>query len=239
MPDFGGASVTIPHKTDIIKELDELSPAARLIGAVNTIIPMHLEGGTTRLVGDNTDWIGIRNTILSKSSDNWSPNDSGLVIGAGGTARAAVYALHSLGLGTIYILNRTKSNAEQLMNNFPREYGIIVLPSSAMLEKTPPGIVVGTVPSAATIEGELKLEDAIFCRFGGGIVVEMAYLPKTTPLVELATKISVESSQSEWNVVYGVEVLLEQGYEQFRLWTTHRPPHRAIKEKVIQMYGAV
>jgi len=237
MTDFGGASVTIPHKIPIMEELDDLSPAARLIGAVNTITPTQQGDGTTRLIGDNTDWIGIRNSVLSKSRDNWSAKDSGLVIGAGGTARAAIYALHSLGLGTIYVFNRTKSTAVRLAGSFPQEYNILVLDSISEVEIAPPGIIVSTVPSAATTAGgELKLTSTMFCRVGGGVVVEMAYLPKVTPLVEMAIKVSEESPESRWDVVYGVEVLLEQGYEQFRLWTSHRAPRRAIRERVIQLY---
>ncbi|KIM28153.1 hypothetical protein M408DRAFT_329534 [Serendipita vermifera MAFF 305830] len=236
MPDFGGASVTIPHKLAMVEEVDELTPAARLIGALNTIVPIGQVDGSVRIIGDNTDWIGIRNTILSKSSDVWSRNDCGLIIGAGGTARAAVYALHSLGLGTIYLINRTKSTAERLAASFPKEYNVVVLASMADLEKAPPGIIVGTVPSDATTSGELELTDALFSRVDGGVVVEMAYLPKTTSLVQLALGVSTVDSQSRWSIVYGVDVLLEQGYEQFRLWTTHRAPQRAIKEKVVQVY---
>ncbi|KAG1883784.1 EPSP synthase-domain-containing protein [Suillus subluteus] len=94
-PDFGGASVTIPFKLDVIPLLDKLSPAADAIGAVNTIIPI-IEGGNRILYGDNTDWLGIRESIRSRAPSIGAPA-AALVIGAGGTARAAIFALQSLG----------------------------------------------------------------------------------------------------------------------------------------------
>jgi pentafunctional AROM polypeptide len=115
-PDFGGASVTIPFKLDIIPLLDRLMPAAEAIGAVNTIIPKRTGSGRI-LVGDNTDWIGIRSCICSKLGDR--PVGAALVIGAGGTARAAIYALQSLRAEVIYIYDRTASKARDLAHAFP------------------------------------------------------------------------------------------------------------------------
>ena len=93
-PSFGGASVTIPHKQAIMPHLDEITPSATKIGAVNTII---VENNSNRvLIGDNTDWIGIYNPIkrlLRTSGEGYA-----LILGAGGTARAAAYAAQELGL---------------------------------------------------------------------------------------------------------------------------------------------
>lgn len=100
-PNFGGASVTIPHKLEIMPLLDEISVQATIIGAVNTIVPIERDG-VVRLRGDNTDYLGLRQLILKNlSSDNEIDDKStSLVLGAGGTCRAAVYALHSTGFKT-------------------------------------------------------------------------------------------------------------------------------------------
>ena len=115
-PTFGGASVTIPHKETIIPLIDEVRGAALSIGAVNTVVPevvVNADGTTSRrLVGFNTDWLGIKRPLLRQllaRGGQWSNSDSsssssssrkrsiGLVIGAGGTAKAACYAVKDLG----------------------------------------------------------------------------------------------------------------------------------------------
>ena len=104
-PAFGGASVTIPHKLEIMPLLDEISVQATIIGAVNTIVPFERDG-VTKLRGDNTDFIGLRELLQGNlSSDNELDDKStSLVLGAGGTCRAAVYALHACGFKTSALL---------------------------------------------------------------------------------------------------------------------------------------
>lgn len=111
----GGGSVTIPHKEAVIAFMDGLSESAKAIGAVNTISKL----ADGRLYGDNTDWLGIKNQITSKSA---APPVAGeavcLLCGAGGTARAAAFALQKMAVGQVLIYNRTFSRAEQLAQEF-------------------------------------------------------------------------------------------------------------------------
>ncbi|KAJ1809565.1 3-dehydroquinate dehydratase (3-dehydroquinase), partial [Coemansia sp. RSA 2598] len=124
--DFGGASVTIPHKQAIIPLLDSLTPAAQRIGAVNTVIPVEsATGGQRSLLGDNTDYLGIVDSLRQKRVDFDQEaalpdfaSSSALVIGAGGTSRAALYALHTLGVRSVVIFNRTLARAEELVEEF-------------------------------------------------------------------------------------------------------------------------
>ena len=90
--DSGGGSVTIPLKEDMFKRMDELTPAAKTIGAVNTVIVERARGGEQFLIGDNTDWNGIIGPILKMKPTGWL-NTTALIIGAGGTSRAVVYGL--------------------------------------------------------------------------------------------------------------------------------------------------
>ena len=112
----GGGSVTIPHKESVMPHMDELTDSARRIGAVNTITKLH--DGTLR--GDNTDWLGIKNQLEAKAPPRESKNTPivALVCGAGGTAKAAAYALQQMGASRVLIFNRTKSRAEQLAADF-------------------------------------------------------------------------------------------------------------------------
>lgn len=109
----GGGSVTIPLKESVIPQLDALSDSARKIGAVNTITK--LRDGT--LLGDNTDWLGIQTGLEARRPVGDSA--VGLVCGAGGTARAACYALQKMGLRQVLILNpRTPSRADAVAADF-------------------------------------------------------------------------------------------------------------------------
>ena len=160
-PAFGGASVTIPLKLDIMPHLDEIADDAQTIGAVNTIIPVtETDRSTnkpiTRLVGRNTDWLGMQaclraagafgtlhHTPPAPTTSNTphesqsaattattGTKESALVIGGGGTARAALYTLHQMGYSPIYLLGRDSTKVTYLAANFSDEYEIRVLDAS-------------------------------------------------------------------------------------------------------------
>lgn len=241
-PDFGGASVTIPYKLDVIPLLDKLTPAAEAIGAVNTIIPQTTskQGSSEQiLVGDNTDWIGIKSTLAAKLGS--SPVHAALVIGAGGTARAAIYALQHLGAGVIYLYNRTTSKAEALANAFPDARVQVVSQIARWDGLVQPNVIVSTVPASATTTEEVQaasgavlLSSALFeYRAGPAAVVDMAYRPAETPLLGLA-----KAAGGEWAAVSGLEVLLEQGYEQFKLWTGRECPKGPVASRVWAKYNS-
>ncbi len=138
---FGGASLAAPFKVAIMSRVDYLSSHATAIGAVNTLLPLrgktssildhanarNTAGTASKFYGNNTDWSAIvtclRRSISPRNSVQPS-RTTGLVIGAGGMARAAIYALIKLGCRNIFIYNRTRSNAEQVaehFNNYARD----------------------------------------------------------------------------------------------------------------------
>lgn len=257
--DFGGASVTIPHKIDIIQHLDELTADAQAIGAVNTIVPVPQADGRVKLLGANTDWEAIKAKVeahlpAQQALGSISPGQliraSGMVIGAGGTARAAVYALHSLGYQQIYLHNRTKSKAVEIANHFPSYFQIRVVEDLKQLGKEAsedeekeerfylPSVIVSAVPAGATrlsTDGEprskgdgLELPIELFDRTGGGVVVEMGYTLGASSALLRAVE-----GKSDWSRVDGLEVLIEQGVRQFRLWTGKSIPMRRSLSKAV------
>lgn len=112
----GGGSVTIPHKESVIPHMDELTESAQAIGAVNTITK--LPDG--RLRGDNTDWLGIKNQLEAKAPATRPSGGAlvALICGAGGTAKAAAFALRKMGATRVLIFNRTVERAQKLAEEF-------------------------------------------------------------------------------------------------------------------------
>ena len=211
-PDFGGASVTIPLKLNIIELVDDISEAGKIIGAVNTIIPVPTASGSIRLLGENTDWLGITYTLKSSPSTS---GGSALVIGAGGTARAAIYALHSLSYDPIYIVSRTPSKLPTLISSFPSEYNILPLGHTAEAEalSDTPTVAIGTIPADKQIDHNMrKVLDALLqhpkadrpCR---RTLLDMAYIPRQTTLMQIA-------QDAGWVTIPGLEVLSAQGWYQ-------------------------
>lgn len=221
-PEFGGASVTIPHKIEIMSKLDEITEEAKAIGAVNTVIPVLGDKKETILVGDNTDWLGIKHQIqrhLSTTSTVQPQQMKGLVIGAGGTSRAALYALHRLGVQEISIFNRTLVKAQSVADSFKDLFTVKVIGSNELLKSSESSsdydLIVSTVPG--TIESETMFDESIFGQVGKkrGVAVELAYTPRFTRFLKLA-------GQAGWATVEGGEVLVEQGGWQAQKWVGRR-----------------
>lgn len=245
---FGGASVTIPLKLDIMPYLDAVSDDAKLIGAVNTIIadlsiPSTKNQGGHHLTGRNTDWQGMKRVLLNAGAQP-SEGQSGLVIGGGGTARAAIYALHAMGYTPIYLLGRSQSKIQELVSSFPEDYNLDILhPSEQPLKMTTvPSVVVSTIPADMPVDPDLKsfLRHWLFgvnigelkvksdAAQGGVITVkqillEMAYKPAMTGMMEMA-------GEGGWATIPGLEVLAGQGWYQFEAWTRIEPLYEMLRE---------
>ena len=213
-PDFGGASVTMPHKLGIGKFCDEITDQAKIIGAVNTLVVSNEDEQSKRksVIGENTDWSGLVACIQAKGGDVVEHAKTGLVIGAGGASRAALYALHTLGVKDVFLFNRTRSKAEKIAQDFSPIFEINVLSDLAEFVRMPNSmvdIIIGTIPADQTSEDYFPVE--LFAN-GKGICVDMAYKPRLTNLLRSAGK------ALGWRTVTGVEVLLEQAFAQSHLW---------------------
>lgn len=105
-----GFNVTVPHKETISLYLDEIDPAAKTIGAVNTV---QIENG--KWIGYNTDWYGVKKTL---ELYRLTSESSVLIIGAGGASRSVIYALQAFGIQHISITNRTSEKSQTLAASF-------------------------------------------------------------------------------------------------------------------------
>ncbi|RFU34523.1 hypothetical protein B7463_g1824, partial [Scytalidium lignicola] len=233
--DFGGASVTIPLKLDVIPLLDEITDAAKIIGAVNTIIPV-TDTTVRRLIGENTDWLGMTHSLMSVPGSLPTPGTtaSALVIGAGGTARAAVYALHSLAYNPIFIVSRTPSKLSAMISSFPAEFNIQPLAQVSDTESisTIPTVAIGTIPADRPIEQDMREVLAALLRHPKAdasqrrTLLEMAYKPRQTALMQMAM-------DAGWTAIPGLEVLTAQGWYQFQKWTGITPLYRDARDAVM------
>ncbi|KAF1941023.1 Pentafunctional AroM protein [Clathrospora elynae] len=240
-PDFGGASVTIPLKQDVRPLLDGIGAEVEAIGALNTIVPetsIDEASGkeVTRLIGRNTDYLGM---VLVLRNAGAQGSGSALVIGGGGTSRAAIYALKEMGYGPIYLLGRNISKIEALKKDFPAEYNIQVITSPEQVEslESTPAVAIGTIPADQPIDSAIR--ETLCALFEKGkthitdigvvaerILLEMAYKPPVTALIQLA-------QDAGWNTVNGLEVLVGQGVNQFEYWTGIKPLYDVARDAVL------
>lgn len=216
-PEFGGASVTIPHKETIIPFLDELSEEAKAMGAVNTIIPCVIKG-KRYLIGDNTDWIGIQSSFSARDPRGQGCRFPGLVIGNGGTAKSAVFTLHKMGISPIYVACRSPEKLKAMV-----PYGIIFISSEDHAQTVPegPAYAVSTIPGNVSIESSLLQVIKTLLSIPSTAVerqfLEMAYLPRETASMTLAKSLN-------WETIPGAVPLTLQGLRQFELWTGFKVP---------------
>ncbi|QUC20789.1 uncharacterized protein UV8b_05030 [Ustilaginoidea virens] len=232
---FGGASVTIPLKRDIIPLLDELTPAAQIIGAVNTIIPQQQGKSTNKryLVGDNTDWKGMVYTLREAGFMHTTHQPSAAVIGSGGTTRAAIYALHSLGLNPIYVVGRDANKVEILKSEFPLDFQIEAISHDEVCGISRPiSVIISCIPADRPVDPVVQdTVSAILSQpsqsNGDRVLLEMAYKPHRTQIMELAEQIG------GWKTIPGLDVLVSQGWYQFEAWTGIQPLYELARDAVI------
>jgi shikimate dehydrogenase len=226
---FLGANVTIPHKREIARYVDVLSPVARATGAVNTLVFRADSSGRIRVEGDNSDVGGFLHALeVHRPSLSGKPV---LVLGAGGAARAVVHGLarqHSP--SAITIAARTREAALQFMKQFEKR-GITIdavpfeLASDAASRSA---LIVNATPIGMHPQTEVSPIDSRAIG-SGQTVYDLVYNPAETLLLRNARACGATT-------IDGVEMLLAQAAESFRSWTGAEMPltsARAALEEAI------
>jgi shikimate dehydrogenase len=207
---ISGLSVTIPHKVEVIKYLNEIDEKAKEIGAVNTII--NREGS---LFGTNTDWIGVL-----KAFEEVGVSPSGkrvVVLGAGGASLAIIYAMITAGAKEIVVYNRTFEKAKEVAERF----SVLAYPWEALSEAYGDILINATSVGLKSFDSPVAKE--VVSRFS--VVMDSVYIPLETKLLAMAkeeNKITID----------GLKMLLYQGIEQFKLWTSLMPPVEKMREAI-------
>ncbi len=207
---FRGASVTIPYKRDIMSFLDDIDEQARSIGAVNTLI--RRDDG---FVGANTDWEGLIRALRSVTSIR---GRRFVVLGAGGTARAALYGILGEGGGAV-VVNRTEKRGRELADDF----GCPSYPLTE-IDALQGDVLINTTPVGMTPNTEVSpVPSEVLSRFS--LVADVIYTP-------LRTRLLREAERAGCTILSGVEMFVEQGAAQFRLWTGLEPPVDLMRQVV-------
>ena len=219
-----GFNVTIPHKIEVMKHLDEIDDVAGLIGAVNTIDFKNMKGY-------NTDGIGAVKAIEEVTSIK---DKNVVVAGAGGASRAISFYIAKYGADTLTILNRNVEKADSLAGDVLdsdligdvksdsiSEIKSYIDDADVLIDTTPvgmhPNVDAEPIVAAEDMHENLAVFDAV-------------YNPNETVLIKEALKAGAKP-------VYGIKMLLYQGAESFRIWTGSDAPVDVMEDALRKTLG--
>ena len=205
-----GLSVTMPHKKSVAVAVDDLSPTAAKLGAVNCV---RRDGD--RLIGENTDGVGFVDSLRSQLQ--MDPDGLTIVIvGAGGAARSIALAMAEHG-AQVGIFNRTARSAEEVVE-------IVGAASSVVQEEAirDADVIVNATPLGMS-DDSLPFDPSLLSK--GQSLIDLIYEPEKTALLLEAESLGVKT-------LNGVGMLLHQAGAQFQLWTGCEPPLREMAQAV-------
>lgn len=211
---FAGANVTIPHKQRALAVADEASEAARAIGAANTLSFGAEGGGRGTIAAENTDAPGLLAAIGEPVAGRTAQ-----VLGAGGSARAAVWALLRAGAAEVSVWNRTPERARELAAEMGARAVAEPAPADLLVNCTS----VGLQRTASDAEALNQLALAADQVGSYACVVDLVYGENGTPLLSAAQAAGARTAG-------GLDMLVAQGALSFELWTGRQAPLQAMRE---------
>ncbi len=242
-----GMNVTVPHKNQVLESLVEIDEAAKQIGAVNTLVRVEAKHGYK---GYNTDMMGLRRQI---QEDGISlKNETVVILGAGGAAKAVVYMCLLEGAGKVYLLNRTLEKAKQIADQMNRIWKDSCMTAASGLEENPEGadlspdkvipmlladygkireqeliVFQATAVGLAPNDRQAVLEDAEFYKkIKTG--VDLIYNPANTRFMQMVA----EQGGKAYN---SLKMLLYQGVTAYELWHDITIPQEIVEEVYVDL----
>ena len=220
---FSGCSVTIPHKIEAMKILDEVDAVAKTMGAISCVV-VQADGS---LAGTNNDWYGFLESIRQEQPGWRADRGPAVVIGAGGGSRAVCYGLAQAGAREVRLVNRTFERAKKIELDFggpiqalPWEQRHEVLDGAAMVINATSQGMLGQTPLDIRLD---KLP-------AGALAMDIIYIPLETPFLAAARKRGNPTMN-------GLGMLLHQGRPAWRAWFGIEPAVtddlRTLLEKTI------
>jgi shikimate dehydrogenase len=210
-----GLSVSIPHKIECQKFLDELDESSQKIGAVNTIFWRE-----KKLIGTNTDWLGAISALETMIPRSELANKKVIVLGSGGSARAIVFGLLQR-KAQVRVIARESEKFKNIQKDFNVSGDNI-----ENLTKYSAEILINTTPIGMT------------GKFENQSLVPLDFLQKQKPLVfdivynPLETRFLREAKSTGCQVLSGLEMLVRQGAAQFEVWTGKKAPIEVMRKEL-------
>ena len=218
-----GLNITIPHKNNVAKLCTELSPLAKRLGAVNTILP-HTKGGW---YGTNTDMEGFLAPLKEKK--NFQVGKA-IIIGCGGSARAVLAGLEELGHKDITIINRSKNTLENFIQDLSKNAiirseniqlkGLLESDKEIIEEIKNANLIINTTPigmyskkneKEQTIS--LPINQEVWLNLNKETTLyDLIYTPRPTNWLKQGHEIGCET-------IDGLEMLIQQGAASLRIWS--------------------
>jgi shikimate dehydrogenase len=222
---FLGANVTIPHKHAALALATQASETARQIGAANTLT--FAADGT--IAAENTDAPGLISALAEVADMPAHPR--ALILGAGGSARAAAWALREAGASEVSIWNRAPERARALAQDLGVRAVAEPEPADLLVNCTSVGLHTQGVQRSATDSEALNQLRLTFDQVGKySYVVDFVYRSGSTPLLAAAKAHGART-------VDGLELLVAQGALSFELWTGRKAPVDVMRRAVLAQEG--
>ena len=214
-----GLNLTIPHREQVLSLVDEITDEVKTIGAANT-----LWFQDDKLIAGNTDGYGFL-THLQTSAPKWQATKPAVILGAGGAARAIIFALLQAGVPEIILTNRTQERADQLAKEFGNKLSTIAWQNKeeALIRC---GLLVNSTSLGMT--GKPALEINIETLPNQAVVYDIVYAPLETDLLKAARLKGLAT-------VDGLGMLLHQAVPGFEKWFGTRPQvTQELYQKVVE-----
>jgi shikimate dehydrogenase len=225
---FAGANCTLPHKVAVLEHLDEITPTARKIGAVNTVV-RQADGS---LLGENTDGKGFIRSVREAGME--LAGVSAVVLGAGGAARAIAVELAEAGARSIRIVNRTEERGRELAAQVQERTGVA---TQLTFWEGDYQVPTGTqlLVNATSIALAPKVDEQVPVDYGtlGAhlLVCDVIPNPPDTPFLRHAREAGATTLD-------GLGMLVYQGAIAFKMWTGHEAPISVMRGALEEVFSA-
>ncbi|WP_016696737.1 shikimate dehydrogenase [Actinoalloteichus spitiensis] len=217
-PEWAGLSVTMPGKRAALRFADEVTATARAVGAANTLVPVVAEDGGPRWRADCTDVAGVTGAL--RAAGYRPAGGPGLVLGAGGTANAAVAAVAEFGLSGVTLVVRDAARAEETVACAGRvglDVEVVTFDRVSLRALAAEAdLVVSTVPAGAA---DRHAEHLAVARW----LFDVVYAPWPTTV---GTAVAAAGGR----LVTGLDMLLHQAFGQFEQFTGRAAPREAMRD---------